>query len=123
MPNATWKAVEAAVAALFGTKRIPVAFHSQRADGGDGAPDAETDKLAIQVKHSYRFPAYLREWMRGITKNAHPGKVGIVVWHPKGARFTDSLVILRASDFAALVQALPASGSPPDSPPGSLDGS
>lgn len=108
MPNRTWKSVEASIAALFGTKRIPVAFHSQRADGGDGAPDAETDRLCIQVKHSYRFPAYLRDWLGGINKNTPAGKTGVVVWHPKGARFEESLVVLRAGDFARLLQAAPA---------------
>ncbi len=107
MPNKTWKAVEASVAAIFGTKRIPVAVHSQRSDRGDGAPDAETDLLAIQIKHSYRFPSYLSEWLTGIRKNTPVGKTGVVVWHPKGAKFEDSLVLLRAGDFARLIAAAP----------------
>ena len=105
MPNHTWKAVERSCAAIFGTVRIPPAVNAQRADRGDNAPDAETDTLSIQIKHSYRFPGYLKEWLDGIKKTTVPGKVPVVCWHPKGARFTDSLILVRAEDFSRLVAA------------------
>jgi hypothetical protein len=108
MADKTWKAAERAIAALFGTVRIPPAVFGQRADRGSHAPDAETDRLALQIKHGYQCPGYLREWLTGIKKNTPVGKTGVVVWHQAGGRFEDSLVILRAVDFAALVQPPPA---------------
>lgn len=117
MADKTWKAAERRLAALFGTVRIPPAVFGQRADRGDNAPDAETDRLALQIKHGYAFPAYLRAWLNGICKNAPAGKTGAVVWHAKGAKFEDSLVLLRAADLARLLGSAPAADSPPAPPP------
>lgn len=94
------------MSAVLGTTRIPPAVFGQRADRGDNAPDCETPLLAVQIKHGYSFPGYLREWLKGIRTNAG-AKAGIVVWHPKGAPVTDSLVLLRLEDLAALVQRIP----------------
>jgi hypothetical protein len=96
-------------------------MNAQRADRGDNAPDAETDRCAFQFKHGYAFPAYLRDWLTGIEKTTPPGKTGVVLWHPKGAPVGDSLVLLTASAFAALLRSeLPTGdGSPcarPDTP-------
>jgi hypothetical protein len=118
----TWKACERKIAALFGTVRIPPAVYGQRPDRGDQAPDAETDLLAIQIKHGYKCPTYLRDWLGGINRNTPAGKTGVVVWHPTGARFTDSLVLLRAEDFARLLRTASATPAhspdcPPDTPP------
>lgn len=117
MADKTWKAVERRVAALFGTVRIPPAVFGQRSDRGSHAPDAETDHLALQIKHGYSFPSYLAGWLEGICKNTPAGKTGVVVWHPKGAKCDDSLVLLRAADFVRLLQAPPAAGSPLSPPP------
>jgi hypothetical protein len=100
----TWKAVERKVSALFGTTRIPPSVFGQRSDRGSHAPDAETDLLSIQIKHSYNFPGYLADWLDGIRKTTPAGKTGGVVWHPKGAPVTGSLVLLTAEAFAAIVQ-------------------
>jgi hypothetical protein len=110
----TWKAAERRIAAILGTTRIPPAVFGQRADRGDDAPDCETDRLAVQIKHGYSFPAYLRDWLAGITRNAGQ-KTGVVVWHRKGQPFTDAVVLVRLADFAALVAQLPAGTHP--SPP------
>jgi hypothetical protein len=120
MADQTWKAAERAIAALFGTVRIPPAVFGQRADRGSHAPDAETDRLALQIKHGYNCPGYLRDWITGIKKNTPVGKTGVVVWHPTSARFEDSLVILRAVDFAALVQPPPATADATCAQPYSL---
>jgi hypothetical protein len=120
MADATWKATERAIAALFGTVRIPPAVYGQRIDRGNNAPDAETPVVALQIKHGYSRPGYLADWMSGIVQMAPIGKIGAVVWHPKGAKFTDSLVLLRAADFAQLLRRIDATSSPsPGSPPGS----
>jgi hypothetical protein len=108
MADKTWKAAERRLAELFGTKRIPPAVFGQRDDRGSHAPDAETETLALQIKHGYSFPTYLRDWLDGICKNTPANKTGVVVWHPKGAKFDDSLVLLRAADFAKLIAAAPA---------------
>lgn len=120
MADKTWKAAERAIAALFGTVRIPPAVNAQRADRGDNAPDAETDTLALQIKHGYKFPGYLRTWLAGINKMTPAGKTGVVVWHAAGSRFTESLVLLRAVDFARLVQAPLPTADEPCAPPDSL---
>lgn len=124
MPDKAWKNAERKIAAIFGTVRIPAAMWGQRPDRGDNAPDAETEQLALQVKSGYRCPGYLRSWLNGIQKTAPPGKVGAVVWHVAGTRFTDSLVVLRAADLAALLQspagtdesACAGPDTPPDTP-------
>lgn len=122
MADKNWKAAERKLAALFGTVRIPPAVFGQRADRGDHAPDAETDRLALQIKDGYAFPGYLRGWLEGIRRTAPAGKTGAVIWHPRGAKFGDSLVVLRAADFAALLGAAPApSPSADDSPPALAD--
>lgn len=123
MADKTWKACERSIAALFGTVRIPPAVFGQRADRGDQAPDAETEHLALQIKHGYSFPGYLKDWLAGINRNTPAGKTGVVIWHPKGAPFTGSLVVMRAADLAAIVSRLPATGSPPAPPPDTLAGS
>jgi hypothetical protein len=120
MADKAWKNCERKIAALFGTVRIPPAVFGQRADRGDCAPDAETPLLALQIKSGYSFPTYLRSWLEGINRNTPAGKTGVVVWHPSGAKFTDSLVLLRAADFSALVARVGAIDTPtarvPDTP-------
>lgn len=122
MADKTWKAIERRVAGLFGTFRIPPAVYGQRADRGNNAPDAETDHLAIQIKHGYTFPAYLASWLAGICENTPAGKTGVVVWHPKGAKVDDSLALLRVADLARLLARVDVAGSrisrPPDTPGG-----
>jgi hypothetical protein len=113
LADKSWKNCERKIAALFGTKRIPPAVFGQRADRGDQAPDAETDLLCLQIKSGYAFPGYLRDWLGGINRNTPAGKTGVLVWHPTGAKFTDSLVLLRAVDFSALVARVGAIDSPP----------
>lgn len=106
MPDKTFKAIERKVAAILGTTRIPSAFMAFRGDHGRDAPDCETPLLAVQIKHGYSFPGYLRDWLSGINKNAG-SKAGVVVWHPKGAPVTDSLVVMRLEDLAGLCQRVP----------------
>lgn len=106
MADKTFKAIERKVAAVLGTKRIPSAFMAFRGDHGRDAPDCETPLLAVQIKHGYRFPGYLKEWLAGINKNAGP-KTGIVVWHEKGAPVTESVVVMRLADLAALCERVP----------------
>jgi hypothetical protein len=119
MADKTWKACERKLAALFGTIRIPPAVFAQRADRGDDAPDFETDRVAFQSKHGYQFPGYLLGWLEGIKRNAPTGKVGAVIWHKRGMRFDDSLVILRAADLAQLLQASASTPAPTScDPPG-----
>jgi hypothetical protein len=117
MADKAWKNCERKIAALFGTVRIPPAVFGQRADRGDCAPDAETPLLALQIKSGYSFPTYLRSWLEGINRNTPAGKTGVVVWHARGARFEDSLVLLTARDLAALVERVRVADSPPSSAP------
>ena len=121
MADRTWKAVERRAAALFGVKRIPPAVYGQRDDRGDDAPDFETDTLAAQVKHGYKPPAYIKDWLTGINKTAGPHRTGFLLWHAKGARIEDSYVILRLRDFLPLVGAAPLPAPPASAPPPTPD--
>jgi hypothetical protein len=101
MGDKSWKAFERRLARDVGTERIPAAgvFGSRQKN----APDFATERVAYQSKLGYAFPAYLREWLEGIV-GAAPGKVGAVVWKPKGGRDTDAVVILRWSDYLRLLR-------------------
>jgi len=91
-----WKAFERRLARQVGTQRIPVTGERAGADFVDGL-------FAYQAKLGRRCPAYLRAWLAGIvTAGAERGRVGVVVWKPKGARDADALVVLRFADWRAL---------------------
>lgn len=92
----TWKAFERRVSRMFGTERIPVT-------GERNGADAENAMFAFQMKLGRRMPAYLGEWLRGITGTAErKGKVGVVVWKPLYARDAEAVVVLRLKDFQDL---------------------
>lgn len=94
----TWKAVERAVAEILGGERVPV---TGRARGS--APDIAHESLAIEVKHRKAMPAWLLDAMaQAVASKRAPEQLPIVVLHPKGARYVDSLVIVRLGDLAAI---------------------
>jgi len=94
----SWKAFERRCARDVGTERIPVT-------GERHGADAEDPMFCYQFKLGRSQPSYLREWLAGIVAAGaarRPGKVGVVVWKPKGARDGDALVLLRWCDWVAL---------------------
>lgn len=99
MTDKSWKAFERRVATILGGRRNPVT-------GERAGADVETDRLAVQCKKGRRLPAYLREWLDGITAwtaQHAPDKTPVVVW--QAWRHTDqqSLVILTLDHFEALI--------------------
>jgi len=59
--------------------------------------------FCAQVKLGYAEPGYLRGWLDHITGHAAPrGKVGLVIWKPRGMRDDNALVVLRYRDWREL---------------------
>lgn len=99
MSDKPWKRRERAVAKWFGVKRIPVAVNSQDEQGRDGA-DVISPPWAMQVKHGYRLPTYLKDWLTGIRRvGASKGLTGVVVWAGKGQRTSDAVVVMAFEDW------------------------
>ncbi len=91
-----WKAFERRLARQLGTQRLPVTGERAGADFCDGM-------FAYQAKLGRRLPAYLQRWLAGIVAaGERRGRVGVVVWKPKGARDRDALVVVRFADWRAL---------------------
>lgn len=100
----TWKAVERALATLLGGERIPV---TGRVMGS--APDIDHPDLAIEVKHGRSIPKLLQRAMtqaiaaRGFyLKRGKGDRIPCVIFHPEGARYDESFVIVRVRDLKAL---------------------
>ncbi len=93
----TWKAYERRIADDFGGRRIPVTGIDR-----DGA-DVETKLFLIQAKLRKVLPWYLWSWVFPIAAiAAEKGKIGIVVLRKKHMLNSDSLVVMKYSDFLSL---------------------
>src|SRR2546426_10804591 len=97
MSDRAWKAFERRLARQLGTHRIPVTGERAGADFADGL-------FAYQAKLGRRCPAYLGDWLRGVVAagERRGGKVGVVIWKPKGAQDAEALVVLRFRDWCDL---------------------
>lgn len=92
-----WKGVRARLTCDVGTERIPVTGEREGADFEDG-------RHCYQVKLGRRLPAYLAQWLDGITATGRrKGKIGLVVWKPKGGKDEDAIVLMRWRDFVGEV--------------------
>ena len=99
MSDKTWKASERVHAKALGLERIPVTGR-QRDLGGS---DYEDGLVCYSHKHSYNQPGYILGWLRAITNFAsRKDKLGVVVWHRKGGRMNDSVVVIRFEDWVQL---------------------
>ena len=90
-----WKACERKVAALLGGRRIPV---SGRGCGDN--PDIHHELFSIEVKSRKTIPAWLEDAMRQAEASVKDGRLPVVVLHQDHRPYTESLVLLRLSDFA-----------------------
>jgi hypothetical protein len=88
-----WKAAEKKVALLTGGKRIGVT--------GLATNDVEHGRLAIEVKHTARPPAFVVNALAQAKDNMTGDKVPIAVIHPKGTR--QYIVCLDLLDLMALI--------------------
>ena len=68
-----------------------------------GGSDYEDGLVCFSHKHSYNQPGYMLGWLRAITTFAlGRKKIGCIVWHKKGGRMNDSLVVIRFADWVQL---------------------
>ncbi len=96
MADRSWKAYERRLARQLGTHRLPC-------DGSRAGADFVDGLFAYQAKLGRRCPAYLQRWLAGIVAAAERrGRVGVVVWKPKGARDRGALVLVRFADWREL---------------------
>lgn len=91
MTDKLWKAVERKICRAFGGQR--------RGPTGRDQSDCVHDWLSIEIKSRASAPDYIEGWMVQAEDNAEPGQLPIVVWHRKGGKYTDDLILMRASDF------------------------
>jgi hypothetical protein len=90
-----WKACERKVAALLGGRRIPVSGRGR----GDN-PDIHHELFSIEVKSRKTIPAWLEDAMRQAEVSVKGKRLPVVVLHQDHRPYTESLVLLRLSDFA-----------------------
>lgn len=89
-----WKACERRIAELLGGRRVPVTGR-QRGD----TPDIEHEALSIEVKSRKSLPAWLMGALSQAQAASKNGKMPVVVLHQDHTPYTESLVLLRLSDF------------------------
>lgn len=86
-----WKKAERRFADILGGKRT--------GPTGKDSPDITHDTLAPEVKTREELPKWFTECMDQAERNAPPGKTPLVIFHVKGERYLDALVVLRLKDF------------------------
>lgn len=94
MADKTWKACERAIASLLGGERNPVSGRQR----GDKA-DIRHEWLSPEVKHRDKLPAWLFDALAQAEASKRGDQLPIVILHESGQRYSDSLVVLRLSDF------------------------
>jgi hypothetical protein len=67
----------------------------------------ECDGFSVEVKHGRQIPKTLLRWWEQARQNTTPGKMTLLVLHPLGAAYEDSLVILRLADLLATLAHYP----------------
>ena len=88
-PPKTWKAAERAVARLLNGRRC----HFER-------QDVDAGPWAVEVKHGRQIPRTLLKWWAQTQANSTGGKTPMLVLHPHGTDYADSLALVRLADFA-----------------------
>ncbi len=71
--------------------------------GPGDAPDIGHPALSVEVKARTGFPTWLEDALKQAELSAKDGKTPAVVLHPDRRPYRDALVVLRLSEFAALV--------------------
>ena len=94
-----WKACERRVAELLGGKRVPVSGRTR----GD-CPDIEHPTPSIECKSRKKLPIWIENAMRQAEASARDGRLPVVVLHQDHRPYTESLVLLRLSDFAVYLK-------------------
>lgn len=87
-PPKTWKAAELAIARLLNSRRC----HYE-------GPDVDCAEWAVEVKHGRQIPRTVLKWWEQAQKNTPAGKRPLLVLHPLGTRYEDSLAIVKISEL------------------------
>ena len=91
----TWKHVERKIAALLGGERVPITGRQR-----GSAPDIEHPWLSLEVKHRTSLPSWLLDAHdQAVKSKRSESHLPVVVIHPKGKRYEESLVVLNFADF------------------------
>ena len=64
--------------------------------------DVEAGCWAVEVKHGRQIPRTLLRWWRQARRNTPTGKKPLLVLHPHGVGYPDSLAIVRLSDLGQI---------------------
>ena len=95
MADRLWKATERAIARRLGGVRVGPT-------GGSG-PDILTPWACIEVKERQTLPRWLTNALCQAEEGATDGRVGVLVLHQKGERYSDAIVCLRLAAFQELL--------------------
>lgn len=57
---------------------------------------------AVEVKHGKQIPRTLLQWWKQTQQNTPEGKRPLLVLHPAGAAYADSLAVVHLADLAEL---------------------
>lgn len=103
MARKMWKDFERAIAAYFRGIRIPVM--GQEVDGRD--VESKCGRFDYQAKRVLSAPKTVRAWLDGIRRTAAPrNRIGLVVIKAPGEDRAESMVVLQASDWLAVLDLL-----------------
>ncbi len=94
-----WKNVERLVAAFFRGERVPI---TGRIRGS--APDIAHDYISFEVKHRNQLPMWIHDAMaQAVASKVNDVQIPTVVLHQKQQAIKNSYVIIRAEDYAHLI--------------------
>jgi hypothetical protein len=99
----TWKNKEVQLTEWLNGNPWP-ATRKSRALRGEAVEDIEWGPVSVELKTRANFPPqYLLDWLTQAERNAE-GKVPALIIHKDATRLGNQLIILRLSDFCALVR-------------------
>jgi hypothetical protein len=81
----------------MGGERVPV---TGRTIGS--APDIKHPLYALEVKHGKQIPALLVKALKQAVASVRGNQIPMVIMHPEGAKYEDSLVIIYLRDLDTL---------------------
>ncbi|MEA2573360.1 MAG: hypothetical protein QOH93_658 [Chloroflexia bacterium] len=91
-----WKRNERGQAAALGCKRNA---RSLQAMSAGTLADSANDWLAVESKLRASLPKFLTDAVNQASKAAKPDQLPIAVFHARGTKRMDDLVVMRLSDF------------------------
>ena len=96
MTDKAWKRIERQIAERLNGSRIPITGRQR-----GSAPDVEHPTWAIECKHRDGFPpAWILDSLDQAKACSEGGKkLPIAIWHGKGKKIDDSVVMIPLKDF------------------------